>query len=1041
MRPTTARGNARIRRPAFPIRLLPLLACAAFASVVPTRGLAQAAPPPATASLRVPGGTAALLAAAGLDPARPRTTALLDTISVVHEVREGVAPVTDERRARLLAYFDTLADLERAAARFPDARARLADAGSDSRKTLEMLAAALGSTLEREGKTLRLRPGGSPRATQRRAWLLAAGLDAGQAEGALNAGEAVTLALAAETVPLPLPETVWKAAVGSSDRFGSMLAGNLLANRGAALAYYGISAMDDATRAFLASTPGLLKEIVDSERCATIAAYGRSLHVREGRVQTPGGASAVGLWEEVAGERVTRPDRFILRVLEKDTGRLALLYDTVSHLDAAGAAFALGAWLPVNSRGGRFDALYEAVGLGLAGWDPRVRPFARSLYDPAHLLLLVHPGADGRPGSLGWRKLWRKAFESNDLPASPAVDAAELEEDGPLDAASLLQLVLAPGVRTRKEQAETWLFGERLFGRVPRASLPDVLVALRGHGRFASLAGTLERLGIEDPAIYAASFTRAERLTAVGDADRAATGLALYQGALVLIERARLSRSLDTAAASRLIASLAKVELSPDGEFMGRLIGWVDRDFLPAVGVRPADASEELVLAACAGRRPDRPAASRTLEFEGSVYLVDPSAPEVVRIRAVRDKQGGVPLDAALAFTRAVRRVAASADTTDLRGAVTALKAASEPLLQSDDPEDPAVRELKETLAEASEALGRVRPRDAGRLERAVAPLARAADRQLARVLASVAYAFGLADPDSTALVAGDPSLKHDWGTHEIDPSTRVRTAWAFPEENHDTGRWQVRGSLLALDVGLGAEGLRRVSADSLPVPPTISDNDRRAFTESLALANAFDYRDADMAALATSLRAGRRRLADLVADGSLLGDVVQAAGLDELRAQLLAWTLTAEPGRAAGFFSLAEIARVGGLRTEALEAADAWGASGASFDGRLRLRYPDSQPFANLAGRRTKGLLVSLLPDVPLLVAEALDAEHLPASLARAVLAVATLDVIEGLHLGFEDDWMTLPSEIQRIVPSRIEDYLAAVTVGGPLVPLPGKD
>jgi hypothetical protein len=1047
MRPTLARGDARVRRPALRSGLTALVACVAAACAWASRADAQADFPAGTAwsSLHVPGGTAALLTVTGLEPTRPRTTALLDIIAVIHEVREAVAPATDERRARVLAYLEAVGDLERALVPFPGGTVRLADAGArDARKTFEPLASALGCTLEHERGAFRLRPATGARVQQRRASLAAAGIDVAAAESALNAGGQAVLSLSGDEVPLPLPEAAWRAAVGSGGRYGATLAGALLADRRAALAYYGLCTMDEATRRFVGATPGLLKDIVGSEQAVTIAAYGRSLHVREGRVETPGGAAATSAWESLAGEPVTRPDRFILRVLEKDAGRLALLYDTVAHLDADGQAFALGSWLDAGGRADRFEALYEAVGQALIGWDPRVRPFARSLYDPAHVLMLARPGPGGRPGVLGWRRLWRKAFEGADLPGSAAFDPATLEEDGRLDAAALLQLVLTAGTRTRKEQADTWVFGERLFGQVPRTSLPDVLVALRGHARFGALAGMLERLDITDPAIYAAAFTRADRLGGIGDAARAGTAFGLFQGALVLVERARLSRTLDAAAAGRLIVSLTRLDPSGDGEYLGRVATWIDRDFLPAVGVRVADATEAAILAACLGRRPDRPAASRTLEFEGSVYLVDPSAPDIVRARETREKQGGASLDAVLGFARVVRRVAASADSADLRQAAGTLPAAVQPLLEAGDAAEDsgAVRELREAVAEATEALGRIaRPRDISRLDRVTAPLARAVDRQLSRVLVSVAYAFGLADADSTALVAGDPALKHDFGTHEIDPGVRLRIAWAPPEETHDNGHWTVRGSLLSLDVGLGSEILRRVSEDSLPVPPTISDNDRRALVEAVALANTFDYRDSDMSALAGAIRRGRARVAELVAAPGLLPDVAAAAGLDELRAGLLSWTLAAEGARTAAFFSLADLARLGGLKPEALDRADAWGASGASYDGRLRLRYPATQPFASLAGRRTRGLLISLFPDLPLLVAESLDAQHLPAALARSILAVATLELIEGLHLGFEDDWLTLCSELQRIVPSRMDDYLAAVTIGGPLVPVAGKD
>ena len=78
-----------------------------------------------------------------------------------------------------------------------------------------------------------------------------------------------------------------------------------------------------------------------------------------------------------------------------------------------------------------------------------------------------------------------------------------------------------------------------------------------------------------------------------------------------------------------------------------------------------------------------------------------------------------------------------------------------------------------------------------------------------------------------------------------------------------------------------------------------------------------------------------------------------------------------------------------------------------------------------------------TLVPDLSLLVAEALHQRHLPAVLARSMLLVATPDYLDRVAVAHEDDWLTLVSDVQRILPPRIDDYLASVTTGGPLVPL----
>jgi hypothetical protein len=139
-----------------------------------------------------------------------------------------------------------------------------------------------------------------------------------------------------------------------------------------------------------------------------------------------------------------------------------------------------------------------------------------------------------------------------------------------------------------------------------------------------------------------------------------------------------------------------------------------------------------------------------------------------------------------------------------------------------------------------------------------------------------------------------------------------------------------------------------------------------------------------------------------------------------------------------APFFSLGELYRLGRPPAGAVEALDAWGTSGLSLNGCMCLHFPLSQPWTTLAGRRGKGISPTLVPDLALLVAEALSDQQLPATLTRSVLAVATPDVVNRLALAFEDDWLTMVADIQRIVPERMDDYLASVMTSGPLVPMP---
>ena len=76
-------------------------------------------------------------------------------------------------------------------------------------------------------------------------------------------------------------------------------------------------------------------------------------------------------------------------------------------------------------------------------------------------------------------------------------------------------------------------------------------------------------------------------------------------------------------------------------------------------------------------------------------------------------------------------------------------------------------------------------------------------------------------------------------------------------------------------------------------------------------------------------------------------------------------------------------------------------------------------------------------MADLKLRVLEELDNRHLPAALARGVLASALHDYLEEARPVHGDDWFTLARQADRVPADRFDDYVAALTAGGPLVPL----
>jgi hypothetical protein len=86
--------------------------------------------------------------------------------------------------------------------------------------------------------------------------------------------------------------------------------------------------------------------------------------------------------------------------------------------------------------------------------------------------------------------------------------------------------------------------------------------------------------------------------------------------------------------------------------------------------------------------------------------------------------------------------------------------------------------------------------------------------------------------------------------------------------------------------------------------------------------------------------------------------------------------------------------------------------------------------------GRPQIGLLPAYVADLNLHVLLTLRELHLPAALARGVLAAAMQDYIDEVKPIEADDWLTLVRAAQKVPRERIEDYVAALTADGPLVP-----
>lgn len=305
--------------------------------------------------------------------------------------------------------------------------------------------------------------------------------------------------------------------------------------------------------------------------------------------------------------------------------------------------------------------------------------------------------------------------------------------------------------------------------------------------------------------------------------------------------------------------------------------------------------------------------------------------------------------------------------------------------------------------------------------------------QMLADALVSIVYAIHLGDAEGAAVTSSSVALRHDFGLPAA-PSGGPSEAWQLPIERFDGKEaWRIRGSLLGLDAALSRLVLRRVDRTAMPGEPTLGSQDRQTVMLTAALSNPAETSDASRDAITAAMARGRRRVAALATDGSTLDDIADAAGLSEWRRQALAWSLE-QRRDVLPTFSLVELFWLGASGGDAPGVADGWGAAALRLTGCLCLQMPHPSPWEHLAGYATE-VLATRGADVPLKIAEALATLKLPGALAPALSGFVTQDVIDHARLAYPDDWEAFSRAVIELPSERILDYVAALTVAGPLV------
>jgi hypothetical protein len=855
-----------------------------------------------------------------------------------------------------------------------------------------------------------------------------------------------------DLVPVPLTADLWSTAIFHRTVAPRDLITAIITDRPAALLCLGLSSLDDGTLAFFADHPTLLERIYERSAPA-FAAFSGSLRVQGNRVVPPAGDEAAVLWESVVLEKVTRAERFISQLLELNEGRLAYLYDVIGALDPARRAFALGLWMPAApTRLERFKALTLGVGVYRES-HLRTLPLGRGSYDLQMTLARIAVGPDGVPSAPGARGFWSRVFAGSDLPDDPARLLRGIDEE-PIDAAWLVDAIGTADVRMRAERLDQLAFGQRLFGAADEAARPDVFLAVRGLARYRMLMWTFERIGIRAPSVYAQAARQAARLGAL-DGRRGFEAQAQFQGALAILARTAMVTTLNAPKTQALVEQLVALPLDEDGRYAGAVARWLRSEVAGAI--KSADTTEAAVLAAMSGPPSGEGPIARPVTWEGQPYRLDLGAAERQRLRVVREKQEGAPLDAALDLAAAARSLAADkialGDVETILEKLTAMSGDLPRRIGRDNEETgpPGVSFApngREALHKVTEELARdVRNKDLKAVARAAGPLTELSDTVIADVLLSIAYAADVGDPDGTVLLAEDVSRRHDFGFNSRDAETRLRMAWAVPRVEVTPGvPWHVAGSLLGLDIGLAPLALRRLNFERVLEAPKLTSNERDTFALSVSMMNPFRLRDADRDTIADAIGRGQRRIGALRNGGQAAARAAAESALDAMtdelsiegwRRRALRWMVVHEADRVPSMFSLTELLVLGGAPVASLQP---WGMSMLTVEGCPCSRLTPPGRWPTLLGRPPLGLTGTALADVHLHVAIMLRDMRLPAAVAKVVLSGAVQDFIDDARPTDDADWLTLVRAARAATRDRIEDYIAAATAAGPFVPDTGR-
>lgn len=1000
------------------------LACAAVAAAQTATALDEGA----WHTLVVPGGRPTIRAL-GIDDSRERAMVMIDLVRRLHfpGVEDRVLRATLPELTAAMADYDVFRNAV-ALVGPPPALSMASDKKARGKFKDALEAAGLNLKENKKKFTVELRTNDTAVALRKRLSLI--GIRAEAIRQTLNDGGSMTADLRTIELPLPLSPQTWAKTIFERDVVPRRLFIEILGDPSARLLFHGLAGMDAATRRWIAGQPDLLRRIYrDAEAVRAFSLFATAIRIADGRVVVPGGPVGARRWSAVLDADPARPDRFVRRLLDHNGGRTAGLYFTVASVDEPRRRYLLGTAID-SDEDDRFKRLVGAFSNCYPA-DATQYPFFLRSHDAALLLLDINITGDGRLAGPTWRRFWERALDGDSLPDDPADTLGDVKSNGVIDPAWIVDTLCSASATRRGDIFVTMLAGQRVFAGIRDADLPDALVALRARRLYPAVLMAAEHAGLRSPATLASLARHAERIAGVEDRERGVTAQRQFQGALALTLNAINATTL-TGQGETLLRSLGAV--APQSErYDGRIADWLFDQWLPAARQslkQDGDSVEDLVAWALAG---PPVAAPRRLQWEGQDYVLDLSGAAHRRIAEVRAKQGGITLDDVDRIRRvslALRQAGVTLEQVKAqRAELQNLAPRFRRMARADEYADEGPK-VDEVLANVARDLAKVdEARDLKRAAEAGDDLLRPIDFLLAHALGAWAYAPLLSGPESSALLGGDPSLRHQFGV-------------AIAGNQKNEKRWEVAlslgsarsvtGSLLGLQVAFANETLRRLAADTVPPPPTIVGNDLLSLMLTAALADPRRLDDGKRDDVARMVAAGSQAIEAAGTNLDQLSQLAANAAMSPWRREALAWTVAQESHRLPEQFSITERARLGGATAATLRD---WG-SVSIVTGCMCVQAPPARLPELSIGRAADGLIGGHSADLMLRIAVVLAELKQPAQLAPFVMSYAMRDFLDTVSPGHAADFDEFSRVAAKLDRRTIEDYLGAVAAAGPLKP-----